>query len=445
MNLMVHADPAWSPRQNTMAFVRGETGEEEICLRDISQNRTIPLVEGLAPAWRADGTTLYYIGRDETLNAISWLPGGKPSVPRVIASNVRGRPAVSPDGQHVAYVDRNRLVSVDSHSGQISDVRDVSGEPSALAWPSDGRCLAYAGRTSGLQIFFDSTSRPAMRVIRSRVARPAWSPDGQKIAFDVTLGGNTEIWMLDTASLASLQAFHTAHHPAERPAYLDVQAPFAPRGKLVPLDLALQPDLRCPVGALGNPLDDLGNLPRGEQTLAGVTFQIGDGPIQLGSEYLPQAPDQVVGIPVYREVTRLYVLHAAGYADPYLGNRRSDTIKNYVPRPFRSMEFDGVGDGTIVAYYRVLYTDGGDQWIAVAEGQDVRDWCSWASPSPSRGTIAWRTRNELTSVHGHPICLFAGAWQNPYPGRKVATIKYVSAGTRAAPFCAAITVEEPES
>jgi predicted transcriptional regulator len=31
------------------------------------------------------------------------------------------------------------------------------------------------------------------------------------------------------------------------------------------------------------------------------------------------------------------------------------------------------------------------------------------------------------------------------PNRKVATVEYISAGTRAAPFCAAITVEEPES
>jgi hypothetical protein len=155
-----------------------------------------------------------------------------------------------------------------------------------------------------------------MHVIRSRVARPAWSPDGEKIAFDVTVAERVEIWMLDTEVLASLQAFHTAHHPEESPAHLDVKAPFEPRGKLVPLDLALRPDPRFPAGALGNPLDDLGDLPRGEQTLAGVTFQIGERPIQLGSEYQPQAPERVVGIPVQRKVARLYVLHGAGYADP---------------------------------------------------------------------------------------------------------------------------------
>ena len=438
-------DPAWSPRANVIAYVRGEAGKEEVCLRDNSKGKTIRLANGLAPTWHPDGTSLFYAGHDETLNAVSWLPGGDVSAPRVIARDVRGRPAVSPDGQHVAYLDRDRLVTIDCQSGQVLDERHVSGdEDASLAWSPDGQQMACAGQKTGLQLF-DSTGRPAMRVIRTHVARPVWSPDGRKIAFDVTLAGNTEIWMLETASLASLRAFHTAHHPEEIPAYLDIKPPFEPQGKLVPLDLALQPDPRFPAGALGNPLDDLGNLPRGEQTLAGVTFQIGERPIQLGSEYLPQAPDQVVGIPVHREVARLYVLHAGGYADPYLGNRRSDTIENYVPRPFRSSPFDGVPDGTTIGYYRVRYADGSDEWIAIAEGEDVRDWCKWEGVSLPRGAIAWQTRNELTRVHGNPICLFVGAWENPYPNRKVATIEYISAGTRAAPFCAAITVEEPES
>ena len=36
-------DPAWSPRENVIAYVRGEPGEEEICLRDESQGKTVRL------------------------------------------------------------------------------------------------------------------------------------------------------------------------------------------------------------------------------------------------------------------------------------------------------------------------------------------------------------------------------------------------------------------
>ncbi len=444
-------NPAWSPMGDVIAFVRGDSGEEEICLRGDSKNETIRLVDGLGPVWHSDGATLFFTDHDKTLNAVSRLPNGKVSEPRVVA-----RSSANADGQRLPYASQNGVKTIVVRSEGISPSplvvgdRDISYSPHtfgdrrfALAWSSDGRQIAIGAHNVGLRIFDSTGNRPAMQVIRSRVDRPAWSPDGRKIAFDVTLAGNREIWMLETESLEALQAFHTTHHPKETPAFLDSRAPFEPQGRLVPLDLALKPDPRFPAGALGNPLDDLGDLPRGDQTLAGVSFQIGERPIQLGCEYLPQAPDQVVGIPVQRNVARIYVLHAAGYADPYLGNRRSDTIENYVPRPFRSKEFDGVPDGTIIAYYRVCYADGSDQWIAVAEGHDVRDWCRWAKPSPSRGTIAWRTRNELTRVHGYPICLFAGAWQNPYPERKVATIEYISAGTRAAPFCAAITVEEP--
>ena len=435
--------PAWAPHGNVIAYVRGEPGEEEIWLKDLSRDKTVRLIEGRSPAWHSDGTALIFAGHDNTLNAVSWLPDGNLSAPRVIARDVQACVTVAPDGRHLAYFEQNRIVTIAYQSGKASHVPHVfEDESGCLAWSPDGRLIACGAPKSGLQIF-DSTGRPPMRVIRTHVAHPAWSPDGQRIAFDVELAGNDEIWMLETAAFESLFAFHTEHHPRGAPAYLDVKLPFEPQGELVSLDLALQPDPKFPTGALGNPLDDLFDLPRGEQTLAGVSFRIGEYPIQLGNEYQQQAPDKAVGIPIQQNVARIYVLHGTGYADPYLGNRRSDTIEKYVPRPFRSMPFDGVADGTVIAYYRVRYADGGDQWIAVTEGDDVRDWCSWESPSPSRGIIAWRTRNELTRVHGHPICVFAGAWQNPHPERKVATIEYISAGTRAVPFCAAITVEKP--
>ena len=43
------------------------------------------------------------------------------------------------------------------------------------------------------------------------------------------------------------------------------------------------------------------------------------------------------------------------------------------------------------------------------------------------------------------VRLFAGGWTNPHPEKKIARIDYVTAGTQAAPFCLAITIEEPVS
>ncbi len=437
-------DPAWSPKADLLAYVDGWRGAEDLCLKDLSSDEVIGRLKGRAPSWHRDGTILYYQDRDGRLMAVSPGEDGKLSEPEVIRNDVPDGAAISPDGGQLACLDENRLVISDTQTGEVLHVHEVSKQVEGVpAWSPDGKQLACGGRSAGL-LLFDSSSRPALRVIRSQVTRPVWSPSGKEMALAVRQGAGIEIWSIATEALKPLVAYHREHHPEKAPAFLDAKFPQA-EGQLTALDLAVTPDAKYPAGALGNPLDDLGDLPRGEQKFAGVTFQVGERPIQLGHEYLPQAPNKVAGIPVQRKIARLYVLHGSGYADPYTGNQKSDTIEKYVPRPFRSGAFDAVDDGTIIAYYRVRYADGGDQWIAVAEGRDVRDWCSWSNPFPSRGKIAWEHENELTQVHGNPICLYAGAWENPHPERVVASIEYISAGTRAAPFCAAMTVEEPVS
>ena len=356
------------------------------------------------------------------------------------------------------------------------------------AWSPDGRQIACGGVSNGFQDFglwildsvgtppmsviriLNPVGAPPMQVIRGRVNRPAWSPDGSKLAFDFGPLSGGEIWMIETKSLAPMRAFHATHHPRGRPAHLDLKRPFLPRGKLVPLVLdstgyrGLVRDKPAPLyldakggrtlslGSLGNPLDDLPDLPRGEQVLAGVKFHIGNHPIQLGNEYLPEMPDRVEGIAVHRAGARLYVLHASGYGDAYTGVPNSSPMAHYRPLPFRSSAIDAMPNRMTIGYYRVRYEDGSDQWIAFVEGQDLRDWCSFGGVSLIRGTVAWRVNNEVTEARAtvpgiglQPICLFVGGWQNPHPERRVTAIDYIAAGTTAAPFCVAITVEEPES
>lgn len=450
-------DPAWSPKEeNLVAYVRGGRGEEELWVADASGGEPRRITEGTFPAWSPDGKTLYFVSRDETLEAMPWPADGDTSAPKTIARDVGEHPAVSPNGKQVAFFNPKGFLSVlDCQSGKVSVVGGLCGGPKGFAaWSPDGRQLACDGASNdwldlGLWIV-DPAGLPPMSVIRGGVTRPVWSPDGAKLAFDFTLTEGSEIWMLETRSLAPLRTLHAAHHPRGAPAHLDLETPFSPKGKLIPLELDERQAPRLPLSALGNPLNDLPGLPRGEQVLAGVKFKIGDRPIQLGNEYLPMAPDKVEGIPVHRAVARLYVLHGNGVADPYTGFPNRAAIADYRPRPFRSGAIDGVIDGTTIGYYRIRYEDGGDQWIAFAEGEDVRDWCSWFPVAPTRGTVAWKTFNEVTADRAQatgrepePFCLFVGGWENPHPERKVAAIDYISAGTSAAPFCAAVTIEEP--
>jgi len=179
--------------------------------------------------------------------------------------------------------------------------------------------------------------------------------------------------------------------------------------------------------------NNLTALPRGEQTFAGVKFQVGDGLLQLGSTLLKeQKPDQVEGIKVGRTFARLHLLHATGYGNgSVIGEEGMKDDPLYV------------ADGTPIAEYRVRYEDGSGAVIPVVYGRDVRDW--WFtdnSKGVTRGKVAWEGENELAKGFGCRVRLYLTTWENPHPEKKVASIDYVKRGDGpAAPFCAAITLE----
>ncbi|MCB0275640.1 MAG: PD40 domain-containing protein [Calditrichaeota bacterium] len=117
-------------------------------------------------------------------------------------------PAVSPDGQKVAYLatgespslSRNDLEIQDLASGKITK---VSGEVTRnVAWSPDGRYLAYSKLTPVIPSFslyndlyvYDSQTRETHRLTRAMRARhPAWSHNGKQLAFIVETDGLTHL------------------------------------------------------------------------------------------------------------------------------------------------------------------------------------------------------------------------------------------------------------
>jgi len=196
-----------------------------------------------------------------------------------------------------------------------------------------------------------------------------------------------------------------------------------PKGKMVPLDLRSKFNWRA-VDILEGKLvgNGLAELPQGEQLLGGVKFRIDDGMIQLGSERLLDAPARVEEIAVNRNITRLYVLHAAQYGSPNI-----------------------LSDGERVGEYRIHYEDGAAAPMPIVFGEDFRGWWNLDQGKPvTRGRVAWTGSNAATERYHTTLRLYLGAWENPHPDKKVTTVDFVSAmDTVCAPFCVAMTVEEP--
>lgn len=90
------------------------------------------------------------------------------------------------------------------------------------------------------------------------------------------------------------------------------------------------------------------------------------------------------------------------------------------------------------------YNDGTEATIPVAYGDDLRDWWNLDRSSPvSRGTVVWEGSNAITRSNNRTLRLYLAKWMNPWPEKQVDTIDFVSTNTMAAPFCVAMTADEP--
>lgn len=254
---------------------------------------------------------------------------------------------------------------------------------------------------------------------------PRWSPDGSRLAVVVRRTGGTEIWSVATSALErSYPLAPACACPKVPQAAAELIGPWhRPQGKLVPIDLSRQANRQYTDSQGEQTGNNLLELPPGDRVLAGILFRTGSRMIQLQGDRFPTMPPSVEGIPVHRRLVHLDILHATqlGFAS------------------------QGVREGELIAEYRLRYADGDRATIPVAIGQDVRDWWSEDKNHVSRGQMVWVGSNAAVLERHLYLRLYLSRWKNPYPEKVVKSIDYVSMKSNAAPFCVAITAEEPRT
>lgn len=166
--------------------------------------------------------------------------------PEIDAGEVNLSPALSPDGEYIAFLSERDLFSInlfvaDAQTGEvITSLKNPAANPhmdalrfiqSAGSWSPDGRQLAFvsfAGGDNRISIF-DVRRRKVRQNIAvegvTALTNLSWSPDGSSIAFTGLEGGISDLYVLNLETSAVRQLTNDR--------FADLQPDWSPDGRYI--------------------------------------------------------------------------------------------------------------------------------------------------------------------------------------------------------------------
>jgi len=209
--------PRWSPDGTRVAFTcyarspRGGTSAQ-ICIHSLETGKQLAFVRysgtNSSPAWSPDGSKVIFMSSmhgDPELFIIDSTGGNLRRI--TYSAGADTSPAWNPrTGQQVAFVsDRGGipqlyLMNADGSNVEKLDLPDM-GYVIDPAWSPNGQLLAFSWRrpSGNYDIYvMDVATRQLVELTRDagRNERPCWAPDGRHIVFESTRTGTRQIWIM---------------------------------------------------------------------------------------------------------------------------------------------------------------------------------------------------------------------------------------------------------
>lgn len=244
----VDNDPAWSPDGRQIAFRSRRDGSSDIFIMDPAGVQAVNLNndprdsvdDEFYPRWDPAGERLAiytdrppYIGCSPHMLAIISLTGGVEGIVR--ASTSAESFTWQPDGQTILFSTPCRGSGVrfavwDPARDRITGFAPAVDIPLAARpdFSPDGRFLAFQGTVEGnadIYLLALSTGRVSNLTNHPATdAHPTWSPDGRYIAFSTNRDGNDEIYIMDRSG-EHLRNLSQNPAPDSRPHWSPVPPP----------------------------------------------------------------------------------------------------------------------------------------------------------------------------------------------------------------------------